>query len=67
MPACREPFGSVESVKAASDVYAPISGEVVEANTVRCSVQALSGATTTVGRALSSSVGARPHMCFLMG
>lgn len=31
----RDPFGSVESVKAASDVYAPISGEVVEANTVR--------------------------------
>lgn len=25
-------FGSVESVKAVSDVYAPISGEVVEAN-----------------------------------
>lgn len=28
-------FGSVESVKAASDVYAPVSGEVVEVNTVR--------------------------------
>lgn len=27
-------FAVVESVKAASDVYAPISGEVVEANTV---------------------------------
>ena len=26
-------LGSVESVKAVSDVYAPISGEVVEANT----------------------------------
>ncbi|WP_166828555.1 glycine cleavage system protein GcvH [Thalassoroseus pseudoceratinae] len=26
-------FGVVESVKAASDLYAPISGEVVEANT----------------------------------
>ena len=25
-------FGSVESVKAASDVYAPVSGEVVEIN-----------------------------------
>jgi glycine cleavage system H protein len=25
-------FGSVESVKAVSDIYAPISGEVVEAN-----------------------------------
>ena len=25
-------FGSVESVKAASDVYAPVSGEVVEVN-----------------------------------
>ena len=27
-------FAVVESVKAASDVYAPISGEVVEANTI---------------------------------
>jgi glycine cleavage system H protein len=27
-------FGSVESVKAASDVYSPISGEVVEVNSV---------------------------------
>lgn len=27
-------FGSVESVKAASDVYAPVSGEVVEINAV---------------------------------
>lgn len=27
-----EPLGVVESVKAASDVYAPISGEVVERN-----------------------------------
>ena len=27
-------FGSVESVKAASDVYAPISGEVLEVNSV---------------------------------
>lgn len=27
-----EPFGVVESVKAASDVYSPISGEVVEEN-----------------------------------
>ena len=27
-----EPFGVVESVKAASDMYAPVSGEVVEAN-----------------------------------
>ena len=25
-------FGSVESVKAASDVYAPVSGEVIEVN-----------------------------------
>ncbi len=25
-------FGSVESVKAVSDVYAPVSGEVIEAN-----------------------------------
>jgi glycine cleavage system H protein len=27
-----EPFGVVESVKAASDVYAPVDGEVVEEN-----------------------------------
>ena len=27
-----EPFGVVESVKAASDLYAPLSGEVVEVN-----------------------------------
>ena len=27
-----EPFGVVESVKAASDVYAPVTGEVTEAN-----------------------------------
>ena len=35
----------VESVKAASDVYAPVSGEVVEANT------ALGDAPETVGEA----------------
>lgn len=35
-------FAVVESVKAASDVYAPVSGEVVEANEV------LSGAPETV-------------------
>lgn len=29
-----ETFGSVESVKAASDVYSPIAGEVVEVNSV---------------------------------
>ena len=29
-----EPFGVIESVKAASDMYAPITGEVVEANKV---------------------------------
>lgn len=28
-----KPFGVVESVKAASDLYAPVSGEVVEINT----------------------------------
>src|SRR3954454_6932557 len=27
-----EPFGVVESVKAASDVYAPVTGEIVEEN-----------------------------------
>lgn len=30
--AAGEPFGVVESVKAASDVYSPIDGEVVERN-----------------------------------
>jgi len=29
---CGKPFGVVESVKAVSDVYAPISGEVIEVN-----------------------------------
>ena len=29
-------FGAVESVKAASDVYMPVSGVVMEINTVRC-------------------------------
>ena len=28
-----EPIATVESVKAASDIYAPVSGEIVEANT----------------------------------
>lgn len=28
-----EPFGVIESVKAVSDLYAPVSGEVVESNT----------------------------------
>ena len=27
-----EPFGAVESVKAVSDLYAPLSGEIIEAN-----------------------------------
>jgi glycine cleavage system H protein len=36
--------GVVESVKAASDVYAPVAGEVVEANTV------LSDAPETVNK-----------------
>ena len=27
-----EPFGAIESVKAVSDLYAPVSGEVVEVN-----------------------------------
>jgi glycine cleavage system H protein len=27
-----QPFGEIESVKSAGDVYAPVSGEVVEAN-----------------------------------
>ena len=28
----REPFGEVESVKAVSDLYAPVAGEVLEVN-----------------------------------
>lgn len=28
-----QPFGDIESVKAVSDVYAPLSGEVVQVNT----------------------------------
>ena len=35
-------FGTVESVKAVSEIYAPVSGEVIESNT------ALSGAPETV-------------------
>jgi len=27
-----EPFGTIESVKAASDIYTPVTGEVIEAN-----------------------------------
>lgn len=27
-----EPFGEVESVKAVSDIYSPVSGEIVESN-----------------------------------
>ena len=30
--AATEPFGVVESVKAASDIYAPVAGEVIERN-----------------------------------
>jgi glycine cleavage system H protein len=30
--AAGEPFGVVESVKAASDIYSPVSGEVIERN-----------------------------------
>jgi glycine cleavage system H protein len=37
-----KPFGSVESVKAVSDLCAPVSGEVVEVN------EALAGAPETV-------------------
>ncbi len=29
-----EPFGTIEAVKAVSDLFAPVSGEVVEVNTV---------------------------------
>ncbi len=29
-----EPFGSIESAKVASDLYAPISGEIIEVNEV---------------------------------
>lgn len=37
-----KPFGEIESVKAVADLYAPISGEIVEVNTkVREDVQLL--------------------------
>ena len=39
-----EVFGTVESVKAVSDLYSPVSGEVVEANSV------LADATETVNQ-----------------
>jgi len=39
-----ESLGEIESVKAVSDVYAPVSGEVVEVNA------ALPGALETLGR-----------------
>ena len=39
-----ESLGEIESVKAVSDVYAPVSGDVVEVNT------ALPGALETLGR-----------------
>jgi glycine cleavage system H protein len=29
-----DPFGAVESVKAVSDIYAPVSGEVMEVNEI---------------------------------
>ena len=29
-----EPFGEIESVKAVSDIYSPVSGEVIEVNDV---------------------------------
>jgi glycine cleavage system H lipoate-binding protein len=35
-------FGTVESVKAASDVYAPVSGEVIEVNAVEIYIAFLS-------------------------
>ena len=39
-----EPFGVVESVKAASDLYAPVAGEVVEINSeLEDNLQLLSG------------------------
>jgi glycine cleavage system H protein len=37
-------FGTVESVKAVSDLYSPVSGEVIEANT------AIANATETVNQ-----------------
>ena len=30
----KEPFGSIEAVKAAADLYMPVSGEVVEVNEI---------------------------------
>ena len=39
-----EPIGEIESVKAVSDLYAPVSGEIVEVNT------ALPGTLETLGQ-----------------
>ncbi len=45
-----KPFGEVESVKAVSDLYAPVSGEVVEVNTaVTSDVQLLAEDPYTKG------------------
>ena len=37
---CRDPVASVESVKAASDVYAPYAGTITAVNEVRAAVSA---------------------------
>ena len=42
-------FGSVESVKAVSDLYAPVSGEVTEVN------EALNGAPETINTAANET------------
>ncbi len=45
-----KPFGEVESVKAVSDLYAPVDGEVVEVNdALSTNLQLLADATYTDG------------------
>jgi len=47
-----EPFGTIESVKAVSELYAPVSGEVVEVN--------------QAAKTAPESVNARPHETWLI-
>ena len=60
-------FGVVESVKAASDLYAPISGEVVAANTdlgstpEKVNQDPYGGRMDAKGQAIQSGRGGQPH------
>jgi glycine cleavage system H protein len=43
-------FGAVESVKAASDIYSPVSGEVVEVNEKLCDLPGLVSVATHISQ-----------------